>query len=443
MTYLESPSKVEMRQLFITKNDVLRAEVRRSFLNMGLAWRRRLGHLSSIDSDKLWKKTKNKANHNIESEASPTSANNNITFPLFLTAVEWLDILDFELPGENFFSPNEIEYRLQTRREDDIVQQGLESFFATDAGRREETITVRREMNFQSFLRLWPKINSKLKAELDPSLVWLEIKSHIKGSVLSLHLAQDDRMNPSKRFLGREEYLALPRKQSRLSLAQRGIVFSLYESYERLKKLQNFYDEMDIVYNLAGRVGSFDSKKKSLGNIIPVDTIFVDEVQDFTQVELYLLTQLCGNPNNLMLAGDTAQSIAVGVGFRFTDVRQIFYHAFGGMEPDLLRLTHNYRSHAGILKLAASVVELLYFFFSDSLDKLPPDFGLFDGPKPVLVEVTSVADLVLMLDGSKRETTRIEFGAHQVVIVRNQEAKNSLPEEFGVDKDWVMTVSFI
>jgi hypothetical protein len=107
----------------------------------------------------------------------------------------------------------------------------------------------------------------------------------------------------------------------------------------------------------------------------------------------------------------------------------------------LLHLTHNYRSHAGILRLAACVVELLYFFFSESLDKLPPDLGLFPGPKPVLMEVSSVADLVLMLDGSKRETSRIEFGAHQVVIVRNEEAKKSLPDEFGVDRDWVMTVS--
>jgi hypothetical protein len=141
-----------------------------------------------------------------------------------------------------------------------------------------------------------------------------------------------------------------------------------------------------------------------------------------------------------MLAGDTAQSIAVGVGFRFTDVRQIFYDSFGGIEPHLLQLTHNYRSHAGILRLAACVVELLYFFFSDSLDRLPPDLGLFTGPKPVIMDTKSPEELVLMLDGSKRETSRIEFGAHQVVIVRSEEAKLALPDEFGVDKDWVMTV---
>ena len=74
------------------------------------------------------------------------------------------------------------------------------------------------------------------------------------------------------------------------------------------------------------------------------------------------------------------------------------------------------------------------------MDRLPPDLGLFDGPRPTILELASTDDLVLMLDGAKRETSRIEFGAHQVVIVRDQEAKQRLPDEFGVDKDWVMTV---
>lgn len=97
----------------------------------------------------------------------------------------------------------------------------------------------------------------------------------------------------------------------------------------------------------------------------------------------------------------------------YVDVRQIFYNSFGGIEPRLLQLSHNYRSHAGVLRLAASVVELLYHFFGNSLDKLPPDLGLFSGPKPVIMEVANGGDLVLMLEGAKRETSRIEFGAHQ------------------------------
>ena len=40
--------------------------------------------------------------------------------------------------------------------------------------------------------------------------------------------------------------------------------------------------------------------------------------------------------------------------------------------------------------------------------------GLFDGPRPVLLESCSVQDLAMLLSGSRRQASRIEFGAHQV-----------------------------
>ena len=226
---------------------------------------------------------------------------------------------------------------------------------------------------------------------------------------------------------------------------QRREIYDLYLNYEKLKKEGSYYDECDLVYNIAGRItglnqSAIERMVAEGSNLLPIDSLFVDEVQDFTQAELYILANLCRDPNNLFLAGDTAQSIAIGVDFRFTDVRQIFYNSFGGIEPKLLQLSHNYRSHAGVLRLAACVVELLYHFFGNSLDKLPPDLGLFSGPKPIIMDVNDTQELVLMLQGAKRETSRIEFGAHQVVIVRNDEAKKTLPDEFGIDPDWVMTV---
>eukprot|EP00978_Attheya_sp_CCMP212_P044437 scaffold310376_cov33-Attheya_sp.AAC.1 len=441
MAYSQSSQTAQPRQIFVTKNDVLRNEVEKSFNNMGLAWQRRSDTNQKSGSDNQ---------HIVEPYNTEDVPNKRgwTKFPLFLTSSEWLEILDTELPEKSFFTPTEIEQRSDNRKEDDDVHRGMEEFFAGDnkSNNDDGKLTNREEMTYDAFKKLWCKINSRTKTTLDPALVWLEIKSHIKGSVaaLCIGIESNSRQKDVTRFLSRDDYLALPRKQSRLNESQRQVVYDLYVWYEKLKKDANMYDEMDLVHHLAGRLKYFieldQSAQTRKEGLLPVNTVFVDEVQDFTQAELYLLTQLCSDPNNLMLAGDTAQSIAVGVGFRFTDVRQIFYHSFGGTEPHLLHLTHNYRSHAGILRLAACVVELLYFFFSESLDKLPPDLGLFPGPKPVLMEVTSVADLVLMLDGSKRETSRIEFGAHQVVIVRNEEAKKSLPDEFGVDRDWVMTV---
>lgn len=432
---------VKPQQLFVTKNDVLRQEVEKSFQNMGLAWRKKNPSSENTGSsvDKGAPVSDNC------SESSP-----GVSTPLFLTSHEWLEILDAELPGDRFFTPIEVEERIGFRNEDDAVMRGVEALFAEDEklGNTKGKGATRQEMTYSLFHKKWPKINSRTKSDMNPALVWREIKSYIKGSVSALHVDDPERSLPHRRFLDLNEYLALPRKVSRLDQAQRRVAYALYERYEKIKAEGNHFDEMDVVYNLAGRVSLFcttartaeDGENKPRQGILPIDSLFVDEVQDFTQAELYLLVKLSADPNNLMLAGDTAQSISIGVGFRFADVRQIFFKEFGGNEPQLLQLIYNYRSHSGVLRLAASVVELLYFFFSDSLDRLPPDLGLFKGPKPVIMEANTPDELVLMLEGSKRETSRIEFGAHQVVIVRSEEAKAALPDEFGVDKDWVMTV---
>lgn len=429
-------SSLKPRQLFVTKNAVLRNEVEKSFRNMGLVWRQKSAE-NSLEAGRAGTVV-----------VSDSECAKQVTSPLFLTSSEWLDILDASLPGNRFFTEREIDERIGSRNDaDDAVKREIEAMFAEeeDPVSLKSRETVRQEMTFSLFFRKWRNINSRIQSEVDPALVWLEIKSYIKGSVSALQIDKADRSTPKNRFLNLEEYLGLPRKVSRLDQTQRRAVYQLYKVYEKVKREGNHYDEMDLVFNLAGRVSLFNGERDEANpaSLLPIDSLYVDEVQDFTQAELYLLTMLSRDPNNLMLAGDTAQSITVGVGFRFTDVKQIFYDEFGCNKPDLLQLTHNFRSHAGVLRLAACVVELLYFFFSDSLDRLPPDLGLFNGPRPVIMEAQSPEELVLMLEGSKRETSRIEFGAHQVVIVRSEEAKHKLPDEFGVDKDWVMTVCLI
>ena len=63
------------------------------------------------------------------------------------------------------------------------------------------------------------------------------------------------------------------------------------------------------------------------------------------------------------------------------------------------------RSHCGILQLASSVVDLMIQFFPESFDRLERDQGLFEGPKPVLLESDSFSDLAVLLSGSKREVS--------------------------------------
>lgn len=53
-----------------------------------------------------------------------------------------------------------------------------------------------------------------------------------------------------------------------------------------------------------------------------VHFLMVDEVQDLTQNAISLFMMLA--EKNVFFSGDTAQTIAKGVGFRFFDLKQVF-----------------------------------------------------------------------------------------------------------------------
>lgn len=153
------------RQLFVTKNTILRNEVERSFRNMSMAY-------SNIDPE---------TNKTI-GDNGRLQSNDAFAFPIFMTSADWLDALDAYLPGARFFSQAEAEVRGRGRSKDgdDVVQRGMEELDDVDedfpASNKEKRTLVRREIDFTEFRSLWPKINSKVKSKLNESLVWLEVR---------------------------------------------------------------------------------------------------------------------------------------------------------------------------------------------------------------------------------------------------------------------------
>jgi len=88
----------------------------------------------------------------------------------------------------------------------------------------------------------------------------------------------------------------------------------------------------------------------------------IDEVQDLPHAIVYLLskTALYG----VFYSGDTAQTIAKGVGFRFCDLKslfdpRLFDSSLELKKPIVKHLTVNFRSHNNILQLANSIVSSL------------------------------------------------------------------------------------
>jgi hypothetical protein len=96
--------------------------------------------------------------------------------------------------------------------------------------------------------------------------------------------------------------------------------------------------------------------------------------------------------------GDTAQTIAHGIGFRFQTLKDIFYHHVLREEaeedktlymPEMFSLTINFRTHNGILRLARSIVDLVLKIFPNSIDRMKSERSEFDGPRPLFLQVNA------------------------------------------------------
>ena len=434
----ESGERFEhLHQLFVTKNGVLCQEIQKNFKALSQACLF-IKHDSKPDKAAPLK---------LQDVYDTSEA-----WPLFLNARDFYIMLDASLPEPYFFPRNEdgsLQGRVQDWGEegnqlstipvlDEDEDENEDSKDDTDEEEEEEpleptepTLRQGRSMILVSYSifenNLWPKMCKKKKQiSFHPSLVWMEIRSFIKGSYEALHTGSG--------HLSFEKYQRIGRKRaSNFKDESRTEVYKLFRSYEHFRKLSNMFDENDVVFHLYHRLRQC---------VVPdwsIHELYVDETQDFTQAELMLLIRCCRDPNAIFLTGDTAQSVMRGISFRFEDLTSLFfylnenYKAVGAQAeivvPKRKQLILNYRSHSGVLSLASSVVDILQKYFPESFDKLDKDQGQLDGPKPVLLESCSPSDLAIILRGNKRDTTTIEFGAHQVILVASNKARENLPEE--------------
>ncbi|KAM9308233.1 TPR and ankyrin repeat-containing protein 1 [Gastrophryne carolinensis] len=421
----ESLVKLEhYHPIFITKNQVLCQEVQRNFLELSKSTKA-TSHFKPAEP-KIYRL------QDIQNEY----------FPLFLTSQQLLLLLDASMP-EPFFPRNEDGSLKKSiagwsTMDDadmlDLLREGDESESDSEDDAEEEINELKDSdprifVTFELFAKkLWPKM-VKGKSVYNAALVWKEIKSFLKGSFEALNCCHGR--------LSEEAYIKLGKKRAPNFQGDRKEIYRLFCMYEQIKNNHGYFDEEDVLYNLSCRLSKLEELPWS------IHELYGDEIQDFTQAELFLLMRCINDPNSMFLTGDTAQSIMKGVAFRFSDLRSLFYFANKKCSNEqkkcivrkpkqLYHLYQNYRSHSGILNLASGVVDLLQHFFPESFDRLPRDCGLFPGPKPTVLESCSVSDLALLLRGNKRKTQPIEFGAHQVILVTNDFSKENIPEELSL-----------
>ncbi len=158
----------------------------------------------------------------------------------------------------------------------------------------------------------------------------------------------------TKEYLSREDYLSLGVKQSIFLANERETVYSLFEKYLNYLKEDGYYDINILTH-------------QQLSHCMPVyDFIVVDEVQDFTNIQLHMILKSLKKPANYILCGDSNQVVHPTF-FSWSHLKSMFYQS--DLKGDEIKILHtNYRNSQTISELANHLLKIKNARFG-SIDK--------------------------------------------------------------------------
>ncbi|KAJ3758111.1 hypothetical protein EV360DRAFT_83381 [Lentinula raphanica] len=300
-------------------------------------------------------------------------------------------------------------------------------------------------VTYEVFLRdYWPHFSQSLSGKLDPSLVY--ISGALKATIEGVIKGSEETLESVKHFLDRTTYLNLSMRNQSTFAENREDLYELFTAYLSKKKKLGHVDGADRAHKILDFLQFHGIPGQKL------DHLYVDEVQDNLLIDTLILRMLCHDENGLFWAGDTAQTISVGSSFRFNSLKAFQWRLEQkrrstiapslqpATEPQTFQLSVNYRSHSGIVDCAHSIIELLTRFWKDSIDRLSPEKGVIAGLKPLFFvgwdeDAAGLEHFVFGDSGN-----RIEFGAQQCILVRNEAARDKLRMKLGDGVGLIMTI---
>ncbi|WP_374088616.1 UvrD-helicase domain-containing protein [Methylomicrobium lacus] len=160
-----------------------------------------------------------------------------------------------------------------------------------------------------------------------------------------------------KSWLGRADYLALGVKESIFLAEEREAVYDVFEKYLAFLAEQKLYD------------GNIVSHRYLPHNTTRYDFVIVDEVQDLTNIQLYLILKSLRRPQDFILCGDSNQIVHPNF-FSWSKVKSLFYRQDDlRSEGDLIRILNtNYRNSPQVTEIANRILKIKNQRFG-SIDK--------------------------------------------------------------------------
>lgn len=214
-------------------------------------------------------------------------------------------------------------------------------------------------------------------------------------------------------YLSRDEYLNLGIKQSIFLEEERPVVYDIFSRYLSFLRENQRYDSNILSHQYLARVEQ------------RYDFVVVDEVQDLTNIQLFLILKTLRDPTGFLLCGDSNQIVHPNF-FSWSKLKSLFYtHGELQADVDLIRiLSTNYRNSPQVTALANRILLLKN-----------ARFGSIDRESNYLVHSNGhvQGDVVFLQD---RDNIRRELDAktrsstHFAVVVMHPEQKAEAQQHF-------------
>lgn len=202
-----------------------------------------------------------------------------------------------------------------------------------------DTRKIVRLKKFKEFLAF--SFPDRKKMKIEDFNIYFEIMGILKGLMFD---KKPDNWNRdlTKKLIPFDEYTSLNKSYSLLSFEEKEFIYRIAEKYEEWKSENDLYDMNDLAV-------------RSINSNIKYDFLVVDEIQDFTEVEIYFMASLIKNPVNILLAGDIHQMINFN-SFSFERLRN--YYFTKNIRNQEVILSKNYRNSKDIVELANFLTDL-------------------------------------------------------------------------------------
>jgi alpha-tubulin suppressor-like RCC1 family protein len=241
------------------------------------------------------------------------------------------------------------------------------------------------------------------------------------GTVISF---LDQLINSGSTTLSAENYSAVKDKYSYFSARKRNQIHELAVSYDKWLTARGLSDTNQLAAELIKQ----GTKRK-------YDLIMIDEAQDYTELQLYMLMKLAKSERRVIFCGDINQNVRPTF-FMFERLYNLYY-AFGctNAKDNLFTLTKNYRSCKEIVLLLNRILDeqgRRIGFQGAKEDEGIFETGFRDGSTPLVLGSTS--------ETLNRIMSAIYDKHYAIAVVADEQARAAIVGSFPASAGRIFTV---